>query len=209
MSAANVHPKLLAELIDNAVEFSTYKGPSDFNDTIYLRPEDGALTAYGFHLYALLRESREVEGMEPGDGLMVDRYEVADFAKALRKVDGFGRKDTAVQVELGSRFTVTHGDQTLVDLGESPSAENLGSTAEHVGLYELADEWLGREDREVRGVRLTKDMAQKLTKIKTGKPPSDVEVWEMRAVGDKGAMRVRIGQADVYFMSARGIIEMD
>lgn len=179
MSAvAELHPKHLAEAIENAVIFSDEKYP--VNPTIEVALVNGEFRATGFNRYSALIDRRPIGSGEGEYSVLVDYHDARTLTKdKVRKVGGFAAKGTRVRVELGDdEVKVYDGEALLGRLERSEDAKHLEGDADQVGAYEhLYDLESGELPGRVGHMRLVRDVLGKFNKIKISRVTEEGK-WE-------------------------------
>lgn len=200
MGEVLIHPKRLAEAIDNAVLFSADKAGLAVNHTIMVdwSPERGTLRFLGRGRYSCSVQELAPANPQvqcPGFDVYLDLDDAIDAAKALRATEGAGRKDTTVNlVRLGERSAaVMYGTSRVAVLEDSPEAHEVRSTDDFEGIYEVVERAYAMPvatASPVSPVVLTRGVVKKLDKIKLGAPLHDADRWEFHWIGG-ASWRVR------------------
>lgn len=190
MTDLSFHPKVLASALENAVIFSTDKAGLSVNDTIRISFDEQGLRFMGRGRYSCSCQSleplNEVDEY-PTFELFLGLDEAGDAAKALRGMDGAGRKDTTVDLAvLGEGVVaVLAGPEAVVTFEDVEHADELRSTEEFEGIYEVIDKALALPPHPspTSPVVFTRGVLAKLGKVKLGPPLHDADRWEAYHLG--------------------------
>lgn len=183
-----VHPKRLVEAFENAILFSSDAKGFETNDTVLVGFDGEHLVFTGRGKYSCcvhrLTPASEC-GAEPWD-VIVDIDSALDSVAALKKVDGYGRKDTTVEVHsIESGFFVSDGAEAVATLLEDEDSSALRGDDEFQGMYEVVDkaQALPALPFENDSLAFTRGVLAKLAKVKLGSPLKDENVWGAQYLG--------------------------
>lgn len=194
-----VRPKLFADGLATAAEFSTNKKGLEVNDSIHVSWTGEALRFMGRGRYSgcvfdLTPASHGAE--EPWD-VIISIDTATEAAKAVRAAPDAGKQATTVDiVELSDGSVMIASNSTsenasldspaIVVLENAPGHEELRPTEEFEGFYEKLER-ISRLPAEpippASPIVFTRDVVAKLSKIKTEKPGKDPDRWELHYIG--------------------------
>lgn len=183
MTSLSIHPRAFAEALDNAVAVGKDKPGVSNNEYIALFTRGSLLLAYGRGRYLAGRHVARLSAEVGESRVVLHEDSASELASAVKKVEGVGRKDTLVSVNLDGGLAVNAGDVPLCDLAD----EDEQGTLTH--LWTQIDEALATADKAepCAGVMFSKEMMQKISKIK-----GDADVVDLVRIGG-GTMAFRIG----------------
>lgn len=196
-----VRPKLFADGLANAAEFSTNKKGLVVNDSVHVSWTGEKLRFMGRGKYSgcVHDLTPATHGNEKPWDVIVSIDTATEAAKALRASPGSGKQATTVDVIGLSDGSVqivanatSHEDQdtsnppVIVGLENAPGHEELRPTEEFEGFYEKLER-IGQLPAEpippASPIVFTRDVVAKLSKLKTEKPGKDPDRWELHYIG--------------------------
>jgi hypothetical protein len=182
-----IHPKDMADILANAVDIGKDKTT---HPLICLAASADSLHAYGRGRYTAGRDWRPFEADGPQfAAIVITEDEAAELASTLRGVEGAGRKDTRIGVELTERGTLTvrNGDEILCELPDADTNEISFGMPDEVSDWEEIDELLmdmRREPPVMTRFAFQKDILARLNKIRADSNVMDIALHPNgRAVG--------------------------
>lgn len=118
----------------------------------------------------------------------LDVDDAAEMAKALRTMEGAGRKDTTVNlVNIGEHCVVAlAGTSQVATFEDSPDAHEVRSTDDFEGIFEVVERAYALPVATAiptPSVVWTRGVLKKLDKIKLGTPLSEADRWEAHWIG--------------------------
>jgi hypothetical protein len=137
-----MHPKELADILSNAVDIGKDRTT---HPLICLAASLDTLHAYGRGRYTAGRDWRSIEATGPVYGaLIITEDEAEELAKALRGVEGSGRKDTRIGVQLTERdkLVVRNGEEILCELPDADVNQATFGEPDDLSDWEEIDELL-------------------------------------------------------------------
>lgn len=183
MASVLMHPRALAEALDNAVAVGKDKPGVTSNQFVAVMVAGDKLLTYGRGRYLAGRHTVQLP-KDAGSARAVLLEDVAaELASALKKVEGVGRKDTQVAVTFDGGLAVMASGEPLCDLeDEDPAggARHLWDTIDHALLQ-------ANQAQPCDGIMFSKEMMQKISKIK-----GDADVVDLVRIGGS-TMAFRIG----------------
>lgn len=191
MTDLSFHPKMLASALENAVIFSTDKAGLSVNDTIRISFDEQGLRFMGRGRYSCSCQSleplNEVDEY-PTFELFLGLDEAGNAAKVLRGMDGAGRKDTTVDLAVleGGMVAVLAGPEAVVTFENVEHADELRSTEEFEGVYEVIEKALALPPQETpptTPIVWTRGVVRKLDKVKLGSPAHESDRWAVHWLG--------------------------
>ncbi|MEG2778202.1 MAG: hypothetical protein RR905_02820 [Aurantimicrobium sp.] len=186
MSLVSIHPKNLAEMLENVMHVCQDK-TAIYNEVVKLAWGGKHLCVFGRGRYAASSESREVL-VEPSTGSGVWFYihigDCKDVAGALKKVEGAGRAGTVVTMQvIDGQLVIRDGTQDLAVLDNADPEELTESTSDSIGIWEDVVTVMGREPVRSSPLAFTRDLLKRLDKVRIGKTNQPYDVFDFAVLG--------------------------
>lgn len=176
MTKFNIHPRVLAEALDNAVVIGKDKPAITYCDVIGIEGFTDRLEIYARGRYTAGRVTVPVHlGWASPKTTCILEAEAAELASVLKKVEGAGRKGTVVEVTLDGGLAIRAGTETICDLADAdPDGDEYETWHEIDGAIALAEHSLLVGDP----LAFSKDLIARFTKIK-----AETDVLDMVCIG--------------------------
>ena len=177
MAKFRIHPKALADSLANAVDIGKDKASLAL---IYLRASGDTLHVYGRGRYTAGRDSRPFTADEPQYGeVVITEAEAEELASITRNVEGAGRKETLIGVEILERqtFKVEFGEEVLCDLPDADTEEQTFGMPDEVSDWEEVDEMLAevaKHPEATQPLAFQKDVLARMNKIRADSNVMDI-----------------------------------
>lgn len=204
-----VHPKRLAEALENAALFSNDTKGLEVNDTVYVGWTGETLRLMGRGRYSAgLHDMAVNDGdrPEPWD-VIIDIEDAQELGKMLKKIEGAGRKDAAIYLTKvnDDHVAIYQGESHLASLSQIEEHEDYRGSDEFEGIYEQLEkiaELPRQETPPVSPIVWTRGVVKKLLKIRVGDAHHDADRFECHWLGGATwAYRILSPQNPVAFVA--------
>lgn len=196
-------------MLDNVHAFCHDK-QAVFNEVVRLEWVNSTLTIYGRGRYTASREKREVliSAATPREKVGHFPMHIGDtkeVASALKKVEGAGRAGTVVTFSVdgeGSLRIYTGAEELAILDDADPDGETLAD-GDTPSLWEEIDLAIERQENlSTEGLAFTRDLLQRVGKIRAGKPNQPYDVWDFTMLRGRNTVGVKFGPNWVGLLEA-------
>lgn len=204
MSVVSIHPKNLAEMLENVMHVCQDK-TAIYNEVVKLAWGGNTLSVFGRGRYTASSERREVL-VEPSTDSSVLFYihigDCKEVAGALKKVEGAGRAGTVVTMQvIDGQLVIRDGTQDLAVLDNADPEGLTESTDDSIGIWEDVVTAMGREPVRSSPLAFTRDLLKRLDKVRVGKTNQSYDVFDFAVLGGN-TVGVKFGNSMTVLLEA-------
>lgn len=204
MSVVSIHPKHLAEMLENVMHVCQDK-TAIFNEVVKIGWGGKYLCVLGRGRYTASSEAREVL-IEPtdssGECFYIHIGDCKEVAGALKKVEGAGRTGTVVTMQvIDEHLVIRDGTQDLAVLDNADPEGLTESTSDSIGIWEDVVTVMGREPVRSSPLAFTRDLLKRLDKVRVGKTNQSYDVFDFAVLGGN-TVGVKFGNSMTVLLEA-------
>lgn len=184
-----IHPRRLAEGLENVAKFSKDAKGLEVNDTVYISWTGEAMRLMGRGRYCAGLHDMSVQSGEAEQwDLIIDIEDAVELGKMLKKVDGAGRKDGSVSLtQISSDHVAIHqGEHHVASLTQVEEHEEYRGSEEFEGIYEQLEkiaELPRQEAPPTSPITWTRGVIKKLLEVRVGDAHSEADRFECHWIG--------------------------